>query len=123
VGVTHPKQRQRRRRGASLYVLDRRVDLEHLGNRDATLGAEVGAAQAAKRGYNEIGMFCILLPQRGNKNANFKVEVTHAKQRQRRRRGASLDGDDRRVDLERLGDCDTTLSAEFVEAQAAKRGG
>jgi hypothetical protein len=57
------------------------------------------------------------------KNANFKVVVTHAKQRQRSRRGASLDGGDRRVDLERLGDCDATLVAEFVEVQTAKRGG
>jgi hypothetical protein len=46
---------------------------------------------------------------RGNKNTNFKVGVTHAKQSQRRKRGASLDGGDRRVDLERFSDRDATL--------------
>ena len=51
------------------------------------------------------------------------MEVTHAKQRQRRRRGASLDGGDRRVDLERLCDRDAALGAELVPTQAAKRGG
>jgi hypothetical protein len=55
------------------------------------------------------------------KIANFKVEVTHAKHSQRR--GASLDGSDRRVDLERLGDCDATLGTEIVYPQAAKRRG
>ena len=58
-----------------------------------------------------------------SKNANIKVEVTRAKQRQRCRRGASLDGGDRLVDLERLGDRDATLGAEIVPTQAAKRGG
>jgi hypothetical protein len=60
--------------------------------------------------------------RRGNKNANIKVEVTHAKQRQRSRIGASLDVRDCLVDLERLGNRDATLGAEFVAAQAAKRG-
>ena len=53
-----------------------------------------------------------------NKNANFKVGVTRAKQRQRRRRGASLNVGDRLVDLERLGNCDATLGAELVVLQA-----
>jgi hypothetical protein len=59
---------------------------------------------------------------RGNKNANFKVGVTYAKQRQGRGWSASLDGGDRLVDLERLGDCDATLGAEFVVPQAANEG-
>jgi hypothetical protein len=120
VGVTHAKQRQRRRRGASLDGGDRRVDLERLGNRNAALGAKPVACQAAKRGGNKIGMIEMLLPHRSNKNTNFKVGVTHAKQRQRRRRGASLDGGDRRVDLERLGDRDATLAAEIGAIQAAE---
>jgi hypothetical protein len=53
----------------------------------------------------------------------LKVGVTHAKQRQRRRRGASLDSGDRLVDLERIGDRDAALGAELVKPQAAKRGG
>ena len=72
----------------------------------------------------------MLLPYAVTKNANTKVavtnvkaEVTHAKERQRRRKGASLDVRDRRVDLERLGDCDATRGAELVPPQAAKRGG
>jgi hypothetical protein len=70
---------------------------------------------------NKIGMIGMLLPA-VTKNAKIKVEVTHAKQRQRRRRGASLDVGDRLVDLERLGDRDATLGAEIVPIQAAKRG-
>jgi hypothetical protein len=100
VGVTHAKQSQRSRKGASLDVRDRRVDLERLCDRDATLGAEIVAPQAAV-----------------TKNANIKVEVTHAKQRQRSRKEASLDV---RVDLESLGDRDATLGAEFVVHQAEK---
>jgi hypothetical protein len=139
VEVTHAKQSPRRRRGASLDGGDRRVDLERFGNRDDTLGAERVAPQAAKRGGNKIGVIGMLLPseccyrrKRNDRNvvtvavtkkANIKVEVTHAKERQRRRKGASLDVRDRRVDLERLGDCDATLGAEFGVKQAAKRGG
>jgi hypothetical protein len=124
VEVTHVKQRQRRRRGDSLDVGDRRVDLQRFGNRDATLGAEIVLPQAAKRGGNKIGIIRMLLPQqRGNKNADFKVGGTHAKQRQRCRRGASLDGGDRLVDLQRFGNRDATLGAEIVLPQAAKRGG
>jgi hypothetical protein len=68
--------RQRRRVGsASLDVGDRLVDLERLGDRDATLGAELVVLQTAKRGGNKIGMLerCY---RRGNKNANIKVGVT-----------------------------------------------
>jgi hypothetical protein len=61
-------------------------------------------------------------PQRGNKNTNFKVEVTHAKQKQRCRSGDSLDVGNRLVDLERLGDRDATLGAELVVIQTAKEG-
>jgi hypothetical protein len=39
------------------------------------------------------------------------------------RRGDSLDGGDRLVDLERLGDRDVPLGAELVVIQTAKRGG
>ena len=59
----------------------------------------------------------------GNKNANLKVEVTHAKQRQRSRIGASLDVCDRRVDLERLGDCHATLGADAIILQTETEGG
>jgi hypothetical protein len=52
------------RRGASLDVRDRRVDLERLCDRDATLGAEIVAKQAAKRGGNKIRMIGMLLPSR-----------------------------------------------------------
>jgi hypothetical protein len=73
-------------------------------------------------GGNKKGMIGMLLPQRGNKNANFKVEVTHHKQRQRRGRSASLDIGDCLVDIERLGDRDATLGAEIVVPQAANEG-
>jgi hypothetical protein len=53
VEVTHPKQRQRRKRGASLDVGDGRVDLERLGNRGATLGAELVARQPANEGVTK----------------------------------------------------------------------
>ena len=125
--VTHAKQRLRSRIGASLDVCDRLVDLERLGDRDATLGAELVALQAAERGGNKIGMIGMFWNDRNvvtvavTKNANFKVEVTHAKQSQRR--GASLDVRDRLVDLERLCNRDATLGAELVGPQAAERGG
>jgi hypothetical protein len=64
VEVTHAKQRQRRRRGASLDVGDRRVDLERLCDRDADLGVELVHPQAAKRGGNKKGMIGMLLPSR-----------------------------------------------------------
>jgi hypothetical protein len=67
-------------------------------------------------------MIEMLLPQRGNKSANLKVGVTHSKQRQRRRRGASLDVGDHLVDLECVGDRDAILGAEFVAFQAANEG-
>jgi hypothetical protein len=67
VGITHAKQRQRSRKGASLDVRDRRVDLERLGDCDATLGAEFVVLQTAKRGGNKIGMIGILLPSRQQK--------------------------------------------------------
>jgi hypothetical protein len=51
----------------------------------------------------------------------MKVGVTHAKQSQGCRKGALLDVRDRRVDLERLGNCDATLEAEIVPLQTAKR--
>jgi hypothetical protein len=57
------------------------------------------------------------------KNANLKVGVTHAKQRQRCKRGASLDGGDCLVDLERLGNRDATLDADVVQQQTEKRRG
>ena len=82
--VTHAKQRQRSRIGASLNVGDRLVDLERLGDRDAILGAEFVGGQAAKRGGSKNGMIGMLLPSAVTKNANIKVEVTHAKQSQRR---------------------------------------
>ena len=75
------------------------------------------------------GMIGMVLPTQNGmigisvtKNANIKVEVTHAKQRQRRRKGASLDDRDRRVDLERLGNCDATLWADAVPRQTVKVG-
>jgi hypothetical protein len=123
VGVTHAKQSQRSRKGASLDVRDRRVDLERLGDRDATLGAEPVTRQSAKRGGNKKRNDRNVVTVAVTKNANLKVGVTHAKQRQRGRRGASLDVRDRRVDLERLGDRDATLGAEIVPLQAAKREG
>jgi hypothetical protein len=58
------KQRQRRRTGASLDVGDRRVDLERLGDRDATLRVEIVRSQAANEGGNKIGMIGMLLPSR-----------------------------------------------------------
>jgi hypothetical protein len=64
VDVAHAKQRPRCRRGASLDVRDRRVDLERLGDRDATLGAEFVPPQAANEGGNKIGMIGMLLPSR-----------------------------------------------------------
>jgi hypothetical protein len=87
VEVAHPKERQRCGGRNSLDGSDRRVDLERLGNCDATLGAELVLRQAAERGGNKKGMIGMLLPsqccyRRGNKSANFKVGVTHAKQRQ-----------------------------------------
>jgi endonuclease/exonuclease/phosphatase family metal-dependent hydrolase len=109
--------------GDSLDVGDRRVHLERLGDCDATLRADCVAPQAANEGVTKKGMIRMLLPQRGNKNMKFKVEVTHPKQRQQRWRGASLDVGDRLVDLERFGDRDATLGAEIVVLQAAKRGG
>jgi hypothetical protein len=123
VEVTHAKQRQRGRKRASLDVRDRRVDLDRLGNRDATLGAELVVPQTAKRGGNKKRNDRNVVTVAATKNANIKVEVTHAKQMQRSRKGASLDGSDRLVDLERLGDRDAALGAELVVRQAAKRGG
>jgi hypothetical protein len=64
VGVTHAKQSRRSRKGASLDVRDGRVDLERLGDREATLGAESVGLQTAKRGGNKIGMIGMLLPSR-----------------------------------------------------------
>jgi hypothetical protein len=134
VEVTHAKQRQRSRKGASLDVRDRRVDLERLGDCNATLRADLVAKQAAERGgnkkRNDRNVVTVAVTKnanikvegRGNKNANIKVEVTHAKQRQRCRIGASLDVGDRLVDLERLGDRDATLRAEVVARQAANEG-
>jgi hypothetical protein len=116
VEVTHPKQRQRRRRGASLDVGDRRVDLERLGDRDATLGAEFGERQAANEGVTKKGTIGMLLPPRGNKKMNFEEVVTRGLR-------ALLDGGDRLVDLESLSDRDTTLGADRVVRQAAKRWG
>jgi hypothetical protein len=55
---------QRCTRGALLDVRDRRVDLECLGDRDATLGAELVVMQTAKRGGNKKGMIEMLLPSR-----------------------------------------------------------
>ena len=69
---THAKQRQRSRIGASLDVRDRRVDLECLGDCDATLGAKPVAMQAVKRGGNKIGMIGMLLPYRGNKKCEHQ---------------------------------------------------
>ena len=54
MGVTHAKQRQRSRKGASLDVGDRLVDLERLGDRDAALGAELVLLQAVNEGGNNI---------------------------------------------------------------------
>jgi hypothetical protein len=68
VEVTYHNHRQRRRvRSASLDVRDRLVDLERLGDRDATLGAEIVPLQAAKREGNKKGTIGMLLPSRGNK--------------------------------------------------------
>ena len=41
---------------------DRLVDLESLGDRDATLWAEPVQLQTEKRGGNKIGMIGMLLP-------------------------------------------------------------
>jgi hypothetical protein len=82
VVVAHAKQRQRRNRRASLDELDGLVDLERLGDRDATLGAELVVPQATKRGGNKIGMIGMLLSSHSyavTKNANFEVEETHPK--------------------------------------------
>jgi hypothetical protein len=69
---------------------------------------------------NKNANFKVEVTHRVNKNANFKVEVTHAKQSQRR--GASPDVRDRLVDLERLSDCDATLGTELVPIQAENEG-
>jgi hypothetical protein len=45
--------RQRRRRGYSLDVGDRLVDLQRFGDCDATLGAEIGPLQAANEGVTK----------------------------------------------------------------------
>ena len=62
--VTHAKQSQRSRIGASLDGCDRLVDLERLGDRDAVLGAELVVLQAAKRRGNKNNMIGMLLPSR-----------------------------------------------------------
>jgi hypothetical protein len=58
------QKKKRSRKGVSLDVRDRLVDLERLSDRDATLGAELVVLQTAKREGNKIGMIGMLLPSR-----------------------------------------------------------
>ena len=81
MGVTHTKTDARTGGSASLDVGDRRVNLECLSDRDATLRAEFGVPQAAnegKRGGNKKEMVRMLLSFAVTKmrTSKWRVAVT-----------------------------------------------
>ena len=91
---------------ALLDVGDRRIDLEGLADRLATLGAQIVLVETAEGPHNEVS-------SKNRSNPHHNPPIMDAKT-------ALPDVGDRRIDLEGLADSLAALGAQLVELEAAK---